>query len=108
MNETALPLGGSAESAGKERSEPSNNIPAPTAQPNIHVRRAIPPPMPTCAGSTTDAILELVTQHLRNSIPALASLSAADFDTALADLRPQLRELIADERHDALLDNEGD
>jgi hypothetical protein len=74
----------------------------------IKVRRAIPPPTPTCACSTVDAILLLTAQHLRNTIPAFADLTAADFDTALSDLRPQLRELIADEIHDALLDDRED
>jgi hypothetical protein len=78
----------------------------------IKILRTIPPPTPTCAGSTVDAIFELTARHLRNCVPALAALTVADLIQVLVDLRPQVRELIADEVangiHDALLDNRGD
>ena len=69
--------------------------------------RAIAPPLPTCASNIVTAILELVALHLRRTIPALSSLTVNDFDTALADLRPQIAELIDAEIREALLDEGG-
>jgi len=111
MNKTALPAvgGGSAGSAGKERSKPFNNLPARSAQhqPKPHVCRAAAPALSACrGGATVTAIFEAL--HLRRTIPVLSDLTLDDFDAALADLRPQVRELLDDEIREALLDNEGD
>jgi len=87
-NKTAPPAvgGGSAGSAGKERSKPFNNLPARSAQqpPKPHVCRAVAPPLPY-GSNTVAAIIELVALHLRRTIPALCDLTRNDFDTALAD-----------------------
>jgi hypothetical protein len=39
----------------------------------------------------------MVALHLRRTIPALADLTLNDFEVALADLRPQLAELLDEE-----------
>jgi hypothetical protein len=92
-NRATVMGGGSAASADKERSKPFNNPPARAAQhpPEPHVRRAIAPPLPY-GTDTVAAILEAVALHLRRTVPTLSSLTLNDFDEALADLHPQLRE----------------
>jgi hypothetical protein len=99
MNKTAPPLGGGAASVDKERSKPFNNLPHRSAQhpSKPHVRRAAAPPLSACpsaSGDTVTTIFEAVALHLRTTIPALSSLTLDDFDAALADLHPQIRELI--------------
>jgi hypothetical protein len=84
-----------------------NKTPLVSAQhpPKPHVRRAVAPPLPY-GSNTVAAICELVALHLRRTIPALSDLTLNDFDTALADLRPQVRELIDIEIREALYSND--
>jgi hypothetical protein len=84
--------------AGSEayNQSPINKTPPDFAQPKIYVCCAPAPALPRC-GNTVTAIFDLVALHLRRTIPLLASLTADDFDTALADLRPQLRALLDDD-----------
>lgn len=56
MNKPAPPLGGSAGSAGKERSKLFNNLPAPTAQADHHNR--IPPL--TWSGDLADTLMDRI------------------------------------------------
>jgi hypothetical protein len=85
--------------AGGKKNGGSGHIdrPAQTAQhpPKPSVCRAVAPPLHQYySGNAVTTILEAVALHLRCTIPVLSDLTLNDFDTALADLRPQIRELL--------------
>jgi hypothetical protein len=89
--------------AGSEahNQQPQNNSPlAPAQHPRVH--RAPAPPLSCGSSDTVALIFEAVALHLRRTIPALSDLTLNDFDTALADLHPQIRELLDEEIREAV------
>ena len=84
-------------------SKPENNDIShrhPTAQDRQNkprIVRAVAPPLGAYHPDTITAIIEMVALHLRRTIPVLADLTLNDFEGALADLRPQLAELLDEE-----------
>jgi hypothetical protein len=86
-----------------------NKTPLVSAQhppPKPHVCRAVVLPLPCCSSDTVTAIFEAVALHLRRTVAALSDLTLDCFDVALADLRPQIRELIDTEICEALYSND--
>src|SRR5262249_10161812 len=101
--------------AGSVGDQQENNrrltaTPAPTAQhaPKPHVCPAAAPPLPCYGCDTVAVILEITALHLRRAIPALSDLTLDDFDAALAELRPQIRELLDDEIRERTAGSEAD
>ena len=68
------------------------------------VVRAVAPPLPLGNG-TVNTILKLVVLHLRRTVPAVSDLTFDEFDEALADLRPQLEQVI-DEHTEGAIEND--
>src|SRR5262249_1441217 len=97
-------LSGCAGSEAHNQLKQNKSPPALAQHPRV--RRAIAPPLHQHYSSdTVTAIIELVALHLRRTIPSLSDLTLNDFDVALADVRPLLRELIDAEIREALYSN---
>jgi hypothetical protein len=68
------------------------------------VSRHVAPPMRLVGGGDIiTRVLEMIALHLRCTVPALSSFTLDELDQALADLRPQLVELL-----DIRVDDDGD
>jgi hypothetical protein len=64
-------------------------------QNKLRIIRALAPPLGACYHpDIITAIIEMTALHLRRTVPALGDLTLDDFEVALADLRPQLCELL--------------
>jgi len=91
-----LPARSEERRAEAHNQQRQNNSPLAPVKP--HVCRALAPPLHQhYSRDTVTAIIELAALHLRRTIPALRDLTLNDFDVALADLRPQIDELIESE-----------
>ena len=105
MKEEARHLSAAGAEADNQLTQ-NNRLSFSAQHPKPHVCRAIAPSLPCCGGDTITTFFNLVALHLRRTIPAVSDLTLDDFDVALTDLRPQLRELIEYEIREARLDDE--